>query len=457
MVRGAGERVIKEARPAASPGTMKTRLLSTDSLQNVCVLCVVVWAISPPLAYDETFRVLVLAAAVVWAVVEISKRPGTFIRPSLPTGCALFFIIYSVVIAMQFEGPSELAKNLQIYIFLLFLIFYESYRKRDLRQLRYIFWISLVLFPVWFVATLNAYVELPNISRIMSRSSDIAEDYSRRGVGGYGLVYSAVVAVPILVSLLKERLFKERAGSSIPRKLLLMTLLVSNLILSTVLVLRAGYSIALILAIGGIIIAMIIGKKSSLTPMRLSAILLVVLILFSFGSGTFTGWVMRVSEGTLYTVKVEDMMRSVEKAENLGGVADRTERYSRSIRIFLENPILGTLEVGGNGGHSAILDRFASYGIFVGVIFLYTLLYLPIRYLRRGSNNSYGVALSVAFVVVGVTCFNTVVASFGYMIFVFYPVAMTYFESSRGPKKVPQGSRQSARSGSTGHRVPRIA
>ena len=410
---------IQQKKPASSPA---------DKVQLLCVFYITIWAISPPLSYGVVYRLVAIIATALWLGIELLKRPSTFFRPSSATFFALFFIIYSAIVGLVVDGSEDFVRNMQIYIFLLFLIFYESYRKRDFRQLRIIFWASLILFPIWFGTTLLMYKEMPHISRDLVRSSELAEEYSKLGVGGYGLVYSAVIAIPVLLSMIKSRSASHLTKENDLIRKLLVGIVLLNLLLGCALIIKAGYSIAVILMLSGIILTLTIGRKFSSQLIRLSAIILVVLLISAFTAPILTGVAEKFSENPMYARKMQDIMGSLESKGSVGTVSERTDRYERSIDLFLANPVLGTLAFTDIGKHSAILDRFARYGIFVGAMFAYIVFYLPLRYLKKKSDRSYGMSLAVAFVVIGFSFLNNVFASFGYMVFIFYPVAMTYIE-----------------------------
>ena len=76
------------------------------------------------------------------------------------------------------------------------------------------------------------------------------------------------------------------------------------------------------------------------------------------------------------------------------------------------------------GKHSAILDRFAQYGILFGLVFLALLIHVPIR-VMRSSGAPVGLALAFLIVAVGFPMLNTVFMSWGLILFVFSRGALT--------------------------------
>ncbi len=183
---------------------LKKKYSPSDITQLICVLYICIWVISPPLAYGVLYRVFVVAATIIWLCIELKNRPRNLLGSSRPTLFVFVFVFYSAIVGYLVEGSTDLIRNFQIYICLLFLVFYESYRKRDIRQLRPVFWISVILLSGWAFLTLIGLNANENVARILVRSSDLAEEYSGQGIGGYGLVYSLIIGVPVALYLVKS-------------------------------------------------------------------------------------------------------------------------------------------------------------------------------------------------------------------------------------------------------------
>jgi hypothetical protein len=273
--------------------------------------------------------------------------------------------------------------------------------------------------PVWLFITLTTYSVLHNASRLIVRNSDEALELQSSGVGGYGLVYSVFVAVPVICYLLKARVGLTRIQK---------ILLVLTLVLAVVVVFMAGYAIAVILMTLGLATALLVDRFESKSVTRLAALVLVFVPLAILFLPPMVSWITDASKGTMYERKVEDVMASLSTEQDVGTVAGRTDRYNRSIDLFVENPVQGVLSFRDIGKHSAILDRLARFGVFFGFMFLYCATFLPLRYMRRPKSLGFGMALSVAIVAIPFCFLNNVFPGFGYMLFLFFPIAMSYIE-----------------------------
>jgi hypothetical protein len=404
-----------------------------DRVQLLCVGYVALWTLSPPLMIGEMYRWMALGATLLWVVIEAAVRPDTFFRPSRPVALVSAYIAYSALVGWMLGGSDALLRDLQMFISFLFLYFYESHVRRNIRQLRPVFWMALVALPVWLAISINTYLSNPHASRILVRSSGQAEELWAQGVGGYALVYTVVIAVPVLLHMLLRR--------AVTSKLLYMVL-AANVLLSTALVLRAGYSIAVVLLVASVIVTLFSEQRRHLNvPLTLLGIVFAAFLAWR-AYPIVSAWVLEQSSGTSYERKVEDVITSLGDSESEGTLAFRTDRYLRSALLCVYNPVTGVLRFDDLGKHSELLDTFGRYGVPVGLLFAYCVFYLPLRDVRRGrksQHNVWALALTVLVVSVLFTLFNNVFAAFGFMVFVFYPVAASYLDDrERRDQKHPQ-------------------
>lgn len=392
-----------------------------ERLQLICIFYIIAWILSPPLIAEDLYGYIAMLAAAIWFIVELVGHPSTFIKPSRTLIFVILFILYSGIVGYMTDGGSGVTRNIQMYLSLLFLIFYDSHQRRDIRKLRLVVWASLVIFSIWLVTTLVAYQVVQNASRILIRSGDVEADMMRQGIGGYGLVYGAMIIIPVLLYLLKTHIlpvltFKIAA--------------LAALILSIFVVIQAGYSIALILMMAGIIITLMIGKATANTLVKTTIVITVVLLALHLFGNAMLDFVVDSASGTSYEHKLQDIRASLESNRGVGTVDDRMERYLRSLHLFIENPVIGTLSYDHIGKHSAIIDTFAFYGVIVGYIFAYILFQVPLSYLSRKSSKAFGMSLAMAVVIIAFSCLDQMYAGFGFFVFIFYPVAMSYVEDN---------------------------
>ncbi|MBK6415661.1 hypothetical protein [Thermomonas sp.] len=258
----------------------------------------------------------------------------------------------------------------------------------------------------------------------MGRSSEESREVGGAGIGGFGYVYTVVLCVPFLAQL-ALRFRKEWDFGRMRWKRRLAHLIIwINFLLASLLMIRAGYTIALILWAFAVLSVVLIRSRRTL-PFAISICLVGFL---AIGASVFMKPALRgmevVAANTEYSAKIRDARVLLEEDQTTGTVNDRTERYLLSLKLFIENPVIGTLSYDELGKHSAILDRLGQYGFLFGFMFMALLIHVPIR-VMRSSGAPVGLALSFLIVAVGFPMLNPVFVSWGLVLFVFSRGALT--------------------------------
>ncbi|MDT0684536.1 hypothetical protein RM543_17835 [Roseicyclus sp. F158] len=390
---------------------------SITSLQNIALIFLCLWITSPILTPNDLARLAALAALGAWVGLELSRPNGIFWRPTLPVFGALLFIFYDLVL---WYGLREwgLLSHIQMYILLTLLIVYES-RRHDPRSLAPVFWAMMVTLPIWFFATFRAFDTFgSHAARTVVRSSEEAVELMQQGVGGYSLIYSGLILVPIMISMTMQR--RKFDMSSAPRPLRLLPVI--TLVLIVAVVLNAGFSIAILLLMATLMISLAYLKprpwKLVVAP-PLAVVLILVAPIFLIHIVDF---LMPFAEGTNFALKLRDIRLSLELGGSIGTVNDRTERYLRSINSFLENPLLGVMGDRGVGKHSEYLDHFAQRGVLFGALYMALLLYVPLRMLRR-TPGMLGMTGGVLTIIILLPFLNSLTMTVGVALFIMFPAA----------------------------------
>ncbi|WP_286710587.1 hypothetical protein, partial [Brevundimonas sp. UBA2497] len=280
----------------------------------------------------------------------------------------------------------------------------------------------------------------------------LARELTSDGVGGYSLIYSIVVLLPILmVMLLNIRRFVPldeprflRPLSRIP--FLVYILVLANLVLGFAVVVRAGFSIAIVLAVFSISLSLLFKRRSPLMLMMTPLMLMFAWLMYQMALIPLLEALRPLTEGTSYHRKLLDVIESLRSEQGQGTLDDRLSRYGRSIDLFIRNPIFGVISDRDVGKHSAYLDAFARYGVLIGSVFVYLLTYLPVR-MMRGMRDNFGLAFSVFGIMVALPLLNDVFASLGVMLFILVPVACDLVERARTKAPKPRRRRLTLRWG----------
>lgn len=402
--------------------------LTIFGIQNLAVAYVCLWATAPIMAYGDGYRWAAAGAVSLWALLEALRPGGIFARPTIPTIVCAAFLLYTTVVEVLLGADGDILQHVQIGIMLFFLVFYES-RRNHVRSMAPIFWFVLGTLPLWLYSTYTAYDRFgTNVSRMVVRSSDAARELTAEGVGGYSLVYGTVLILPIFaVMLMNLRRILPIETPAILRKvskipMLVHALLAVNLILGAAVVLRAGYSIAILLAVAALGLSIFFRKRSAVFLLFVPMAALGGYLFLELALLPTLNALKPLAEGTPYYRKILDLIGTLETDQSQGTFDDRWIRYMRSWDLFIRNPLFGVISAADVGKHSAILDTLARYGVFVGSAFIYLLLYLPVLMMKAMRDN-FGLALSVFAVMVLLPILNNVFGSLGVMLFIMVPVA----------------------------------
>jgi hypothetical protein len=395
------------------------RISAAALLRRVALGYIIVWVLSPPLAYGTIWRVLAVFAMLLWLALEALAARSMLLRPNWQILAAAGFVFYTSMVEWLVPDSATISHQFQIWIMLFFLVVGESHARGREDEARFSFWLVLLILPVWSFTTLWGIETIGSgVSRIISRSSDEARQLTEEGAGGFGFVYTTLLCLPILASLAL------RSGGWIDREQsrwrgrIAQLLVWGNFLLAGLLILRAGYSIAVILAVFALACVFLIQSRKPLRLLIFLCLAGIIAVLTAMATGPVLRSLQDLTAGTQYSTKIRDIRASLEDAQSTGTVADRTERYSRSIRLFAENPVVGTLRFDDVGKHSAILDRFAQYGFGIGLLFLALLVYMPLRLLR---DRQVPIGLSLGFLVAacGFPLLNNVFMSWGLVLYLF--------------------------------------
>ncbi|MCH8476273.1 MAG: hypothetical protein LAT55_13715 [Opitutales bacterium] len=436
--KNGGAKRLMDNRYAQAPrvtAVPRRTLLSITALQNALLMLVCLWITAPMLVPNPTMRLLALFAMVGWLVLELARPNGLFRRPSWPLLLVIVLAAHDLFLWYVFREWSLLSR-IQFYIFLSFILVYESRRQQPATLLP-VFWFLVLTVPIWILTTLRGLdVFGAHAVRHVVRSSELAIELMQQGVGGYSLVYGSILLLPIALSI---AIAPERFRlTPRPRLLRLLPIPIRWLFaglaaLILLLVFRSGFTIAIIVASSITVVTLALLK-----PRRwhFAALPLVIAFLIGFGEVLVDGFIevaRPIVAGTNYQNKLRDFEVSRIEGTAHGTVADRTARYMRSVNSFIENPLLGTMRRQGIGNHSAVLDNFAQRGVFFGLLYFWLLVYLPIRMLKQRPRNV-AMIIGTLTMMLLFPILNSVTMIFGVFLFIMFPAACAMTRDDPGAK-----------------------
>lgn len=360
--------------------------LSIDKfIQSMLVLYLIAWSISPPLQIDTIYRIAALGCAILWFILNI---PYQVKFERIHTSSLMFLLLVVFVALFQYKGNLDsILKPINYYILVLAFLIAYCYKDRW-EELELLIPIVLILFIYFNYKSNQAVVEDPTIARLIVRDDPEIYPYMRSGVGGYNLLYPQVCVLPMLVSWMLGVFRKSKIKFVIG---------VLWLISYVVFLLNSGYSIALVTSIASLIILFFYKRKSVTMAIIITALLIVLLVwLIGYVDG-FRNSLLTFFDGTKVARKIEDIYLSITTDNTADSIMMRTERYKYSIQTIFNYPIIGGLWWDSGGGHSALLDTFAKYGLFGGYIFVCIIFGFPM--ILKKSENKKDIKLGNALII----------------------------------------------------------
>lgn len=342
---------------------------SSSPASALCIIYLCAWSIIPQLQLGMFYRVLAIGCAIGWYCIFTSQNAGNIRLPkdNLLKAACIFLILVVTVTVIQHLSISKVLTQISIFMLFLGYVMVNFYYERS-EELSFLTIVIILLFLLPNYTTFNALLIDPHIMRLLVRSSDLSLEALRHGIGGYSLLYSQVCIFPAILSWTVFAWQKHKIKFGIGCLWLLSYLL---------LVLKAGYTIAIVTTLIGIYVLYFYKGKSVIGIVVIVVSIFTVLSILVVYSLTVREFLLEFFEGTTVTKKINDLVLSAEAGEAEGSVNDRTVRYLQSIKSLCSYPIIGGLWQGGGGGHSAIIDMFAQYGIFGGYIFYKMFLCAP--------------------------------------------------------------------------------
>ena len=337
-------------------------------LRRLMMLYLLVWSVSPPLSIGIVFRVLALACAAGWFILTMitDYQFGTMQKLAL---IFLLMVILVTLLENQFDF-TKLMKQIALYMLVLSFLM-SSYYNDKWDELRFLIPLFLLLLIVFNTITFNELLKNANLARRIVRADDSMYGYLRRGVGGYALLYAQVILFPVLLSWMIT--MKKRNSY-------FFVLGIIYIVSYALLIYKAGYTIAIVATLAGVSI-LFFYKKKSIIPGLLIAFGMILLIIWVIGYvDPIRTFLLDLFKGTTVADKVNDIYATIHGTGTAESIDSRQEKYMVSINIiFIRFPFIGSLWNANPGGHSAILDAFAKYGLFGGFMYVSMITFAPRR------------------------------------------------------------------------------
>lgn len=379
-------------------------------IQQISILYLVIWTISPFMEIDNIWRIGALAAFGLWLICAMSR--GLHFE-KIHMLALTFMVLVMVVNIMQNSGFGKIMSPINLYMMVLFFIVGHFYRDKW-KELYFIVPIILLFLIYFNFKSAFKVMDDPRIARFLVRNDEKTYQYLREGIGGYSLIYPQVVTFPVLVMwIFKSYKFK-----------MSYFLIGSVWIVSYVLfVLNANYSIAITGSVISLIILLFYKGHSAALAFVVSAGLFIALMLMILYWDNFRNMLLEYFDGTAVAKKINDLVATSETGAAEGSINDRIIKYQSTIDTILKYPLIGGLWWDTGGGHSSLGDAFAQYGLFGGYVYCKIMYGVPSKYKKiYGYKRIQQMANANLVVLLFVTLLDTTPYSFMGMILIITPI-----------------------------------
>lgn len=379
-------------------------------IQQISVLYLVIWTISPFMEIDNIWRIGALAAFGLWLICAMSRG----LRLEKIHMLALTFLVLVMVVnIIQNSGFGKIMRPIQYYMMVLLFIVGHFYKDKW-KELYFIVPIILLFLIFFNFKSAFKVMDDPKIARLLVRNDEETYQYLREGIGGYSLIYPQVVTFPVLVMWIIK---------SYKLKTLYFLIGLIWIVSYVLFVLNANYSIAITGSIISLIILLFYKGHSAALAFAVSAGLFIALMLMILHWDSFRNMLLEYFDGTAVAKKINDLVATSESGVAEGSIEDRIRAYQRTINTIFNYPIVGGLWWSGGGGHSSLGDIFAQYGLFGGYIYCKIMYGVPIQYKKTyGYKKIQQMANANIVVLLFVTLLDSVTYGFIGMILIVTPI-----------------------------------
>lgn len=374
--------------------------LSLGLFQKIAVLYLVVWCISPPLQVDTIYHIIALLCAAVWMVIWFI-RENPIILSKEHIGALAFLALVLLIVYVERYDLSSIIR--QIALIMLVICFIMTFFYDDKwSELAGIVPVVLILLIVFNYKTFNILIEDHTIARLLVRDDEEIYQYLKQGIGGYSLIYPQVCISPLIIAWT----FKALKGNKLYFAIGCVWIYTFVRVLEL-----AGYSIAIFTSAIGLIILLFYRGKNVMFAFLLAIVAFIAIMAAILYIPSFRNWILETFDGTAVARKVNDLVSTSDTGVTGDSIQVRINAYSISLKNIIKYPVIGSLWRANGGGHSAVLDTTAKYGLFGGYALAMMFYHVPFHYKHRYNNKF---ILSTANATLVSMLFVSVLDSFNY-------------------------------------------
>jgi len=353
-----------------------------DKIQKAAILYILIWTISPFMEIDMRWRILALAFTAVWfwcAFMRGIERKNDY------SIAIVFAVLVAATVFIENKDFSSILNQISIFVFVIFFIVFGFYEDRW-DELSWIFPLLLILLIFLNFKSGYAVLEDPTIARKLVRDDETIYEYLRQGIGGYSLIYPQVVIFPAVFAWVTKAFRQNKV------LFIIGIIYVASYVFF---VIHAGYSTAIVATLIGIFM-LYFYRGNNVAGAYIIAMLIFIsflaIVLYVIPVREF---LLEVFDGTAVATKINDLLATSESGAAEGSIEARVIAYTNSFNVIFRHPIIGSLWSESGGGHSALLDILAKYGIF-GIYAFAKIIYHTPNYYKEHTSDLYVRAIANA-------------------------------------------------------------
>lgn len=350
------------------------RISSLRFINRCAAAYIIIFCFVPPIQVDDFYRMLAIGASAMWLLSALTIHPGFIdfkVRNFLIISSLFIFLMFVWRLNVDSFGVS-FSRSIQSIIIVLVALISMYSLKNDIQFVNIMITIMLILICFYCITTIQGTIENPYAARIANSEWLDNRFEQNKNVGLYGYVYMCVFLVPLLLYKILNKLKINPYADF---------LTYVALVLILVMVALAGYMVAILCTVVGII--MIALRRQPIS------IRIVIMIVFGFLFGLFYQQIMSgfitfitsiIGDNPVYGNKLSGFLAlygegNLEDSSWYG----RFTNYAASFRNITQYPIVGCYLFGerGGGGHSEVLDAFGRYGWVTAWLYLTVLWKYP--------------------------------------------------------------------------------
>lgn len=398
------------------------------SIQKLCTFFAFYLVISnliPQIRAISGYYISMFLSMFLWLFFAALAHPSFFVRLTMHKFIIFFYILYTVTVPYIFGngiiGNRYLEHSVMLILYLIYM-YNNTYGYTNSSKL--IIKFSLISMIITSVTTFIGLINNPYLARSIKSSGEYTMILRTKGIGGYEFIYMLVfVSIILFFILYNKKLF------SLKSRFFLIIMLIFILFVMTII--YANYFTAFLMLLASIVLLLVLNNRNILTKVF---ILFMAIILLIFRKSIFEYIISSMINFLESGATVEKLVKLQAAFLGYNGndsiFLDRASTILLSWNSFLENLLGGLIvkPIGSSGGflvgfgqHSHFMDTFALYGLVIGILNVYIILY-PFFIRFKENHMLFSLNLSMLMSVLIIFSLNNVTPSIGFVIFFMYPV-----------------------------------